>query len=75
MSQKRATNIEKTLKSISRRVSKTGSSARSDPSLREQYVIIRQDLQKLRDDLQKGYEMARGIVEKRSFLGQIFRAR
>ncbi len=75
MSQKRSTHIEKTLKGMSRRASKAGSSRGLDPSLREQYAIIRQDLQKLRDDLHKGYDMAKGMVEKRSFLGQLFRAR
>jgi hypothetical protein len=75
MSQKKPTHIEKTLKGMSRRVSKSASYRRLDPSLREQYAIIRQDLQKLRDDLHKGYDMAKGMVEKRSFLGQIFKAR
>ncbi len=75
MGQKRSTQIEKTLKGISRRASRSGVNDEGDPSLREQYAIIREDLQKLRSDLQKGYVMAKGMVEKRSFLGDLFGAR
>lgn len=41
--------------------------------LREQYKVIREDIIKLRNDLQKGYDMAKGAVEKKSFLNQIFK--
>jgi hypothetical protein len=73
MSQRRSTHVEKTLKSMSRRA-KAGA-GNADPSLRDQYAIIREDLLKLREDLQKGYDMAKGMVEKRGLLGQLFKAR
>lgn len=42
-----------------------------DPSLREQYEVIRKDLLKLRDDLAKGYDLAKTMVEKKGFVKQL----
>jgi hypothetical protein len=42
-------------------------------SLRDQYLLIRDDLVKLRADLQKGYTLAKSSVEKKSFLRQWLR--
>lgn len=39
-----------------------------DPSLREQYEVIRKDLLKLRDDLAKGYDLAKNMVDKKGFV-------
>lgn len=41
-----------------------------DPSLKEQYNVIRKDLLKLREDLAKGYDMAKNLVEKKGLVKQ-----
>lgn len=47
----------------------------NDPTFREQYEVIRDDIMKLRTDLQKGYDMAKDVVEKRGILRQLLKAR
>lgn len=42
-----------------------------DPSLREQYEVIRKDLLKLRDDLAKGYDLAKNMVDKKGFVKEL----
>jgi hypothetical protein len=44
-------------------------------NLRDQYQIIREDLLRLKNDLQKGYDLAKGTVEKKGFLGELLRSR
>ena len=44
-----------------------------EQKLRNQYVVIRDDLKKLRDDLQEGYDMAKKIVEKKNILGSLMK--
>lgn len=80
MSQKRSSHTEKLLKGLNKRTERSqsqkkvaGADAVSD--LREQYHVIREDIMKLRDDLQKGYDMAKGAVEKKSLIGQLFKSR
>ena len=44
-------------------------------TLKEQYAVIRQDIVKLKDDIQKGYDIARLIVERNGIWGQFIRSR
>jgi hypothetical protein len=44
-----------------------------EQKLRKQYVVIRDDLKKLRYDLQEGYDMAKEIVEKKNILGSLMK--
>lgn len=72
MSQKKPTHKEKVLKGISKKVSGNQGQA---IGLREQYDVIREDLIKLRDDLQKGITMAKGAVDKKKLIGQLLKSR
>lgn len=51
------------------------SSQSSGPSLRDQYEIIRNDIMKLRDDLNKGYDMAKSMVDRKTILNQLLKVR
>ena len=42
-----------------------------DPALKEQYNVIKQDLLKLREDLSRGYDMAKSTVEKKGFIREL----
>ena len=79
MSQKRNSHTERVLKGISKKATKHGDASStanvSVASLREQYDVIREDIIKLKDDLQKGYDLAKGTVDKKSLLNQIFKTR
>lgn len=37
--------------------------------MKDQYEIIREDLMKLRDDIAKGYDMAKDLLDKKSLRG------
>ncbi len=43
--------------------------------LGEQYKVIREDLMKLRDDLTRGYDMAKEAVDKKTILSEIMKLR
>lgn len=69
---------EKILHRMSKRASNPGSSDPHSSSsstkkasgkandLKKQYKLIREDILKLREDLQKGYDMAKGFVDKKT---------
>lgn len=46
-----------------------------DSALVQQYRVIRDDLMKLRDDLTRGYDMAKDAVEKRTILNELMKLR
>lgn len=50
-------------------------SSRAEPTLGEQYEVIRGDILKLRDDLSKGYDMAKGMIEKKGLFNQLLKAK
>lgn len=43
------------------------SSETQSTTIRQQYQVIKSDILKLRKDLEKGYELAKGIFDKKSF--------
>jgi hypothetical protein len=77
---------EKILHRMSKRASKPGSSDPRSSSvgtkkisgktndLKSQYKLIREDILKLREDLQKGYDMAKGLMDKKT-LKQFLKAK
>lgn len=40
-------------------------------ALREQYDVIREDLMKLRDDVTKGYDLAKGFLNKKTIMNEL----
>jgi hypothetical protein len=81
MSNTKRGHASKLLQKMSKRASapveknENSSSEQSGPSLRAQYEIIRNDVIKLRDDLTKGYDMAKTMVEKKGFITQFLKVR
>jgi hypothetical protein len=82
---KRRSHVEKVLHKMSKKASQPKSSnSETEESiegevvdtstLREQYEIIRTDILKLREDLSKGYDIARSMLEKKGFITQLLRA-
>jgi hypothetical protein len=61
------------------RTPKKASSRSSKPSpeaeLKDQYYLIRDDINKLRDDLAKGYDMARTWIDKKGALKSFLKTR
>ncbi|MCM2349663.1 MAG: hypothetical protein NDI69_06560 [Bacteriovoracaceae bacterium] len=60
-------NKEKALNRMAKRTTTKG----SESNLKEQYDIIRNDLLKLREDLSKGYDMAKSMVDRKTLVKQI----
>jgi hypothetical protein len=82
MSQKKHTHTEKVLKGMSKRAARPDHASQEHiakdsgfSGLRDQYDVIREDIMKLREDLQKGYDMAKGAVDRKNLLGQLFKSR
>lgn len=50
-------------------------SSSAEGGLVNQYKVIREDLMKLRDDLSRGYDMAKEAVDKKTFLSELMKLR
>lgn len=55
--------------------SSTTKSSTSGPTLSEQYEVICGDILKLRDDLSKGYDMAKGMIERKGLINQLLKVK
>ncbi len=44
-------------------------------ALKEQYNVIRKDLMRLREDLTKGYDMAKGFLNRKTFMREILKTK
>lgn len=67
------TKREKLLQSVARKSSKSDSNENS--ALAEQYRIIRSDLLKLKDDISRGYTMARDMYGKKTLVKDLMKLR
>lgn len=65
---------QKILSRMSKKVMK-GPSSEHQADLKQQYDIIRKDLLKLKQDLQKGLEVAKGMVDKKGLINQFLKSR
>jgi hypothetical protein len=81
---KRSSHAEKVLKTMSKKATQPGSPTASPVSekkvsvidpLREQYDVIREDILKLREDLSKGYDLARSTFEKKGLISELLKSK
>lgn len=82
---KRRNHADKILQTMSKKASQPGSPLAAAPSakkstsvidpLKEQYDVIRKDVLKLREDLAKGYDMAREALEKKGLISELLKAK
>jgi len=47
----------------------------TEGGLAEQYRVIKEDLMKLREDLNRGYDMAKEAVDKKTILNELMKLR
>lgn len=57
------------------RMAKKTSTKGTENSLKEQYDIIRNDLLKLREDLSRGYDMAKSMVDRKTLVKQFLNSK
>ena len=69
MSKKASTETSRPAESSATKSNKT------ETTLSEQYQIIRRDILKLRADLSKGYDMAKGMIEKKGLFNQLLKVK
>ncbi len=80
---KKRNHAEKILSRMSKKAGTTGSrpveasssKKSAEATLSEQYEIIRSDILKLRDDLSKGYDMAKGMIERKGLINQLLKTK
>lgn len=58
-------NKKSNIGKVAKRVGVTPGKARIDPTLMKQYDVIRKDILRLRDDIAKGYSMAKDWIDRR----------
>lgn len=73
---KKRNHADKILQKMSKKASAdTSKPVKAEPTLGEQYEVIRRDILKLRDDLSKGYDMAKGMIERKGFINQLLKVK
>ena len=85
---KRRIHAAKVLEKLSRAPKEVDSAEQSAPAddssrnekkgvaaLREQYDVIRDDLLKLREDVTKGYDLAKGFLNKKTIMNELMKTR
>ncbi len=65
---------KKSLKTLSK-TTQTASVGTSGTSLSEQYNVIKKDLLKLREDLSKGYDLTKGLIERKGFINELLKVK
>ena len=77
MSNKR-NHAQKVLHKMTKRMTNSGqeqAKGGEENSLKQQYDLIREDLLKLRDDLSKGYDMAKGMMDRKRLVNQFLKTK
>lgn len=64
-------HTEKILKGVVKNSAQTHAEGDGEETLRQQYEIIKGDLMKLREDLEKGYDMAKHQLNSKAILGAV----
>lgn len=81
---KRRSHADKVLQAMSKKAGQPGSPTASPVSekkvsiidpLKEQYEVIREDILKLREDLSKGYDLAKSTIEKKGLISELLKSR
>ena len=62
-------------KQMNKKSEQNDSSSGEENGLISQYKIIREDIMKLRDDLTRGYDMAKEAVDKKTFISELMKLR
>jgi ABC-type phosphate transport system auxiliary subunit len=60
---------------LAKQIMKKNDSGGEKGKLAEQYRIIKDDLMKLRDDLTRGYDVAKEAVDKKTIVSEIMKLR
>lgn len=68
-------NVAKSSTNGSKASSTTTSKATNGNALVEQFNVIREDVLKLRDDLARGYDMAREMLDKKTLMKEFLKAK
>ncbi len=55
--------------------SSSAQTGHAEPTFSEQYEIIRSDILKLREDLNKGYDMAKSMIERKGLINQLLKTK
>lgn len=69
------TKKEKLLQSVAKKSSKSGAEGSERSILAEQYRVIRNDLMKLREDINRGYSLAKDMYGKKTLVKDLMKLR
>ncbi len=76
MSKHNEKKISQLAKQVNRKNGQTDEPGQRDENgLVEQYRVIKDDLMKLRDDLTRGYDMAKDAVDKKTIVSELMKLR
>ena len=62
-------------KQVMGKIRQTDNKTHKGTTLGEQYSIIRNDLMKLKEDLSIGFDLAKGLVDRRKFMSKLIKTK
>ena len=60
---------------LAKQMNKKNDQTEDESGLIEQYRVIKDDLMKLREDLNRGYDMAKEAVDKKTIISELMKLR
>ncbi len=60
---------------LAKQMNKKDESKNDESGLAQQYRVIKEDLMKLREDVTRGYDMAKEAVDKKTILNELMKLR
>ena len=72
---RRKLHVSQLAKQMGKKTDQTEDESIEEGGLTEQYRVIREDLMKLREDLNRGYDMAKEAVDKKTIINELMKLR
>ncbi len=72
---RRKLHVSQLAKQMNKKSDESHESSNDESGLSEQYRVIKEDLMKLRDDVTRGYDMAKDAVDKKTILNELMKLR
>lgn len=72
---RRKLHVSQLAKQMNKKNEQTENETTEESGLAEQYRVIKDDLMKLREDLNRGYDMAKEAVDKKTIISELMKLR
>lgn len=72
---RRKLHVSQLAKNMNKQDDNAAQTSGDESALAQQYRVIKEDLMKLRDDVTRGYDMAKEAVDKKTIISELMKLR